>query len=136
MSERALTNSSSSRLGASSAARIEEERPRTTSVVLVVSGDADLHLAPELRDRLAEAITDGARHIVVDLSAVTFIDSMALGVLLGARNRLREAGGHLRLVVPASDVRRIFELSLLDQVFALDSTRDEALTSLVDSGPA
>jgi anti-sigma B factor antagonist len=136
MSERALTNASSSRPGASTAARIDEERPRKTSVVLVVSGDADLHLAPELRDRLAEAITDGARHIVVDLSAVTFIDSKALGVLLGARNRLQGAGGHLRLVVPASDVRRIFELSMLDQVFALDSTRDEALTSLVDSGPA
>jgi anti-sigma B factor antagonist len=135
MSERALASGPASRSGAPAAARIEEERPRKTGVVLVVSGDADLHLAPELRDRLGEAIADGVRHVVVDLSAVTFIDSMALGVLLGARNRLREADGHLRLVVPASDVRRIFELSLLDQVFALDSTRDAALTSLGDGRP-
>jgi anti-sigma B factor antagonist len=136
MSERALASGPASRSGAPAAARIEEERPRKTGVVLVVSGDADLHLAPELRDRLGEAIADGVRHVVVDLSAVTFIDSMALGVLLGARNRLQDADGDLRLVVPESDVRRIFELSLLDQIFALDSTRDEALQSVVDAHTA
>jgi anti-sigma B factor antagonist len=113
--------------------RIDEERPRRTSAVLVLSGDADLHGAPELRDRLTEAMADGVGRIVVDLSAVTFIDSMALGVLLGARHRLRDHGGDLRLVVASPELRRIFELSLLDQVFSLAETRAEALSSFAVS---
>jgi anti-sigma B factor antagonist len=108
---------------------IQEESARD-GIVLVLSGDADLHGAPDLRDRLAEAISNGAARIVVDLSDVSFIDSMALGVLLGAQQRLRVLDGDLRLVVGSPDLRRIFELSLLDHVFALDRTRGESLERL------
>ena len=64
----------------------------------------------------------------VDLSGVTFVDSMALGVLLGSMKRLRVHGGKLLLVAPATDIRRIFEITLLDRVFALFPTREEALS--------
>jgi anti-sigma B factor antagonist len=101
----------------------------------VLQGDADLHGAPELRDRLAEAVSNGVGRIVVDLSSVSFIDSMALGVLLGARHRLRVLDGDLRLVVGSPDLRRIFELSLLDRVFDLDRTRGEALEQLAAGAP-
>lgn len=130
MAERAATEAREGRAGGAARFRIDEERPRKASVVLVLSGDADLRGAPELRDRLSEAIADGAGLVVVDLSAVAFIDSMALGVLLGARHRLQTRGGDLRLVVSTSELRRIFELSSLDQVFVLESTRDEALSSV------
>jgi anti-sigma B factor antagonist len=112
---------------------IQEER-LADGVVLVLEGDADLHGAPDLRDRLAEEISNGAERIVVDLSGVSFIDSMALGVLLGARHRLRVLNGDLRLVVGSPDLRRIFELSLLDRVFAVDRTRGEALASFENVG--
>jgi anti-sigma B factor antagonist len=112
--------------------RIDDESTRETGVVLVLHGDLDLHVAPELQDRLTAEIEEGAKLIVLDLSAVTFIDSMALGVLLGAVNRLRPSGGRLRLVVPNPELRRIFEISLLDQVFTLYSTRDEAFGSQID----
>jgi anti-anti-sigma regulatory factor len=52
--------------------------------------------------------------------------------LLGAVNRLRLRGGNLRLVVPSPSLRRIFEISLLDHVFMLDSSRDEALLHSVE----
>lgn len=113
--------------------RIDEERPAKAGVVLfVLHGEVDLHVAPELRDRLTAAIEEGGDYVVVDLARVTFLDSMALGVLLGALRRLRPRGGELRLVVPSSDLRRIFEITLLDQVFTLNATRHEALAAFMD----
>ena len=54
-----------------------------------VAGEADLATSPELKAALAEAIESGARSILVDFSAASFIDSTALGVLMGALKRLR-----------------------------------------------
>ena len=110
--------------------RIHEERPREGMSILVVSGDADLHSAPELRERLRMAVDGGATNVVLDLSGVTFIDSTSLGVLLGTMRRLRELDGQMRLVVPRPEVRRIFELTLLDRVFPLDESRDDAVEAL------
>jgi anti-sigma B factor antagonist len=113
--------------------RIDREQAGVDSVVLTLHGEADLHVAADFRDRLATVIDDGASSLVVDLSGVTFVDSMALGVLLGGMKRLRATGGQLRLVVPQTDVRRIFEITMLDRVLAIDSTRDEALAALASS---
>jgi anti-sigma B factor antagonist len=107
--------------------RIEEESPQPAVRVLVVHGDADLHSAPELRERIRGAIDDGATTLVVDLSATTLIDSTSLGVLLGGMKRLREENGEMRLVVPQAEVRRVFEITMLDRIFPLHDTQEEAL---------
>ncbi len=107
--------------------RIEEESPQPAVRVLVVHGDADLHSAPELRERIHGAIDDGANTLVVDLSATTLIDSTSLGVLLGGMKRLREENGEMRLVVPQAEVRRIFEITMLERIFPLHDTQEEAL---------
>jgi len=95
--------------------------------VVTVFGQADLHTAPELRSAIAEAIDGGAGAIVIDLSEATFIDSMTLGVLLGALKQLRPSGGSVSVVCSDPHIRRIFEITLLDRVFALHETREEAL---------
>ena len=64
---------------------------------------------------------------VIDLSEATFIDSMTLGVLLGAVKRLRPSGGKVGIVCADSHIRRIFEITLLDRVFSLHEDRDGAL---------
>jgi len=102
-------------------------------VLLTVHGDADLHSAPELRERLERLDDEGVTALVVDLSEVIFIDSMALGLLLAAMKRVRSREGHLRLVVSRPEIRRIFEITLLDRVLAIDATREEALAQV---GPA
>lgn len=110
--------------------RIVEVSPRPATRVLVVHGDADLHTAPELRERLRGAISSGATALVVDLSETEVVDSTSLGVLLGGMKRLREQNGQLRLVVPRAELRRIFEITMLDRVFALHDTQEDALTAL------
>jgi anti-sigma B factor antagonist len=115
--------------------RIEEERPAPGVTLLVVHGDADLHAAPELRDRLGAAVDAGDSGIVVDLTQTSFLDSTALGVLLGAVKRLRGGDGRIQLVVSRPELRRIFEITLLDQVMPLAETRADALAAVSGGAP-
>jgi anti-sigma B factor antagonist len=116
--------------GLDSGFRIEEERPTSATAVLAVHGEADLHSAPELKERLRTAVDGDATIVVVDLTETDFVDSTSLGVLLGATKRLRERNGEIRLVVARPELRRIFEITLLDRVFQLHDTREEALAAV------
>ena len=104
--------------------------------VVDVQGEADLHTAHELRAAIMEAIDGGATTLVIDLTETTFIDSMTLGVLLGAVKRLRPVGGRVSVVCTDPNIRRIFEITLLDRVFALHESRETALEADVARGPA
>ena len=104
-----------------------ERRDGGTAVVRPV-GELDAYVAPELREQLHElADDDSVETLVVDLRRVSFLDSSALGVLVGALRRMRERRGELRFVEPQPPVRRIFEITLLDRAFALYPTLEDAL---------
>jgi anti-sigma B factor antagonist len=104
------------------------------TALVELEGQIDLHTAPQLKEHLLGAIDEGAANIVVDLSETSFIDSMTLGVLLGAVKRLRPRGGQLRIVCTDPSIRKIFEITLLDRVFSLHESRDEALARLLPAG--
>ena len=109
--------------------------PVTNDVAVVrLRGEADLHTAPILRDALDAAIDTGAGTLVVDLTGVTFVDSMMLGVLLATTRRIRVLGTEMRIVVDDPHLRRIFELTLLDRVLALYPTLEFALAR--DAAPS
>ena len=57
--------------------------------VIALSGEVDLYTAPEFKQQLLEVIGQGAKHVVVDFTETTFIDSTTLGVLVGGVKRLR-----------------------------------------------
>ena len=107
--------------------RLEEDRPRPGTMVISVHGDLDLHSADALGDRLVGAAEQGASSVIVDLSDVEFVDSQGLGALLRGTRRLGGDSGRFRVVVPAPQVRRVFEITALDRFFALDETRQQAL---------
>jgi anti-sigma B factor antagonist len=96
--------------------------------VVAPVGELDAYTAPELRERLHGLAADpSVELLVVDLRRVTFLDSSALGVLVGALRRMRERDRELRLVEPRPTVRRIFELTLLDRAFTLSPTLEAAV---------
>ena len=104
------------------------------AMVVEVSGELDLHSAPQLRAEIARTIENYAPpRIVVDLSGVTFLDSTGVGVLVGAFKRAREAAGTLHFCSPQSRVRRVFEITGLLGALPLFETRDAALAALENS---
>lgn len=98
---------------------------RTT--VVSIEGELDLWSAPRMKWVLVEALQGGNTRLVVDLAGVTFMDSMALAVLVSVNRRL-DASGRLAIVCDRSELLRIFELSGTDGVFEVHATLDDALT--------
>jgi len=94
--------------------------------LLTVTGELDLSSAPRLKWALAEVLDAGASRIVVDLSPVTFIDSTALGVLVGVQRSL-SVGAQLAIVCAHANVLKILELTGLDGTFDVFETLDGAL---------
>jgi anti-sigma B factor antagonist len=84
---------------------------------LVLDGEIDLHRSPEIKERLAPLFQRKAPRILIDLSAVTYIDSSGLAVLIEALQRAVSYGGKLGLFGLQESVRHIFEIARLDQVF-------------------
>ena len=99
--------------------------------VLVVGGEVDYEVSPQLKARLMKAIKAGTRRFVLDLTDVSFIDSTAIGVIAGAVERLDEVGGGSVAVVSTHEkVMQIFEITGLDNVLTVHSSREDALAAL------
>lgn len=109
---------------------IKTEQLNGDSYVISLTGEVDLYTAPEFKQQLIDAVADGAKHVVVDLTDTTFIDSTTLGVLVGGVRRLREKDGDLSLVCSDRNINKIFEITGLDQIFPIAASREEALTRL------
>ena len=95
--------------------------------VISLTGEVDLYTAPDFKQRLLEVIGQGSKHVIVDFTYATFIDSTTLGVLVGGVKRLRTNDGKLSLVCSDRNIIKIFEITGLDRVFTIHPTRDEAL---------
>ena len=95
--------------------------------LIVLGGEVDISSAPRFKREFEQLTGAGHVDIVVDLKGVTFIDSSALGVLVGAVRRLHPLGGRLVVVAEGHAVMRPVTLTGLDQVFTVVPTRDEAL---------
>jgi anti-sigma B factor antagonist len=94
-----------------------------------VSGELDLYTAPRLKEELLATLGDGALKIIVDMSGVNFIDSSALGVLIGGVKRLKPKDGRMVLVIVDDNVNWIFRITGLNNVFDIYATREDAVAS-------
>ena len=109
---------------------ISSERLSGTLGLVVLTGEVDIATAPRFRECMIELLDAGVEKLVVDLSGVTFIDSTALGVLIGGVRRVRGVGGAMTLVVTSRPVQRVLSLTGLDRVFAIHATREAAVEAL------
>jgi anti-sigma B factor antagonist len=98
--------------------------------VVILTGEVDIFTAPQFKERLLELLDSGVKRLVVDLGGVTFIDSTALGVLIGGVRRVHSAGGAMTIVVTTRPVERVLSVTGLDRVFSMHQTREEALAAL------
>ena len=106
---------------------VAEEAFDPSGLVLTVRGELDIATAPALRDRLNAAIDAGKHRLVVDLSAISFVDSVALATIVHAKQRLSEDGRLAVAIDPTSYVMLVFESGGLRKVLDLVGTRAEAI---------
>lgn len=109
---------------------IQSEKTSDGISVITVAGELDLYTAPRLKENLLAAMEEDILKIVIDMTGVHFIDSSALGVLIGGVKRLKPKGGKLVLVSTDENVNWIFQITGLNSVFDIYSTRDEALAGV------
>lgn len=93
---------------------------------IALSGEVDVYTSPRLKQELIDLVDAGCTDIVVDLDALTFIDSSGLGVLVSGLRRAKEHGGTLRLICTNEAILKIFRITGLDKVFPLFATVEEA----------
>jgi anti-anti-sigma factor len=80
-----------------------------------------------LVERLLKA---NCRHVVFDLAGVTHIDSTGIGRFISSLNKMRVAGGTLRMAAASGQVRDAFHITRLDTVFKFDPDVASALAAL------
>lgn len=90
--------------------------------VIAVSGRLTAPGVPRFRDAIDEAIRSGQSRIAVDLSQTEFIDSSAIGALVGGLKAARLAGGDLRIAAVPSAVAQVLKLTNLDRVLRAHPT--------------
>jgi anti-sigma B factor antagonist len=116
-------------------ARLETEvRQSEVCPVLAVKGEIDVYTAPLFKQAVAGLVTDGTKHLIIDMNGVTYMDSSGFGTLLGATKRLRPEGGALHLVGARPTVERMLHLTRLDTVIEMHPTLDQALQAAVNGG--
>ncbi len=89
----------------------------------------DAHNSGDLKEQMLQLFDEGKCNIVVDLSAVRFIDSSGLGALVSGFKNASAREGSLKLCCLQPQVRSMFELTRLHRVFEIFVTHDEALDS-------
>lgn len=102
--------------------------------VVQVFGDLDMATAPGLRTQLVGMITEGRHHVILDLEMVDFVDSLGLGVIIGAVRRARASGGDVRLVSNRSPFLRTLEVIGMDRALPPHPTVEAAISAAGPEG--
>ena len=102
---------------------------RTQSDVTVVAlpGSLDSKTSPQAQQALDGILASGVRKMVIDFTALDYISSAGLRVLLGTAKRLSVSGGALHLFGLNETVREVFDISGFSTILAVFATEAEAL---------
>ena len=98
--------------------------------IIELEGEVDVYTAPQLKQQMISILEGGAKMMVVNLTKVDYLDSTALGVLIGGLKRMRERDGNLVLICPSPRIRRVFEITGLDKIFDIYNSENDAQAAL------
>ncbi len=115
-----------------------QTRVSGTQATVAVAGDLDAASTPVLRERLHSLMADGVERLVLDLRAVTFLESVALGVIIAARRQLGSGDKSLCVVLEPGQtaIRNVFSVTGLDEVFPVHPTLEAAEDDCADDPSA
>lgn len=108
-----------------SVSSVKEEQGK---IVIALEGDIDLENAGEVRKALLANLKQ-KKDLLIDLSAVTYIDSSGIASLVEGLQVARKQKNELSLVSVSIRARRVLELARLDKVFTIHADVAAALAA-------
>ncbi len=108
--------------------QIYETQDGRQVVVMTPTGRLDITTAWQFRLRLQECISNVSSHIVINLGQVNFIDSSGLTSLVAGMRDADKVQGSFRLCSVHPEAKLVFEVTMMDSVFDIFDTQEEALT--------
>ena len=91
-------------------------------------GELDAFTVSQFRQALADLVSK--KQIVIDMSAVPFVDSAGLGALIGGIRRARELGGDVAVACSRPTLTRLLKTTGFDRIVTVTETVEEAAASL------
>jgi anti-anti-sigma factor len=91
-----------------------EIRRSAQHALILLAGELDLSTVADLYSQFAELAREGVNHVALDLTALTFMDSSGLAVLIAENKRVESLQGELIILSPPPRIRRLLELTGLD----------------------
>lgn len=98
-------------------------------VILAPTGRLDITTAWQFRLKLQESISEETPHILVNLSEVNFIDSSGLTSLVAGMRDADKIDGTFRICNVHPEAKLVFEVTMMDSVFEIYETEDDALAA-------
>lgn len=115
---------------------VEVTLPREDVALLTVEGYLDVDTATEFQHHLANQLHHGRRHFLLDLSAVPFMDSSGMNIILRVYQEARELPGSVHIISPTPAVRRILDLTGVSITVPVSENVDEALARVDEAARA
>lgn len=102
------------------------------AVYLYIQGDLiGDETGPKLVEVVSDAILDGAKTFVVDLSEVRYISSSGIGLLITMLTKMRNAGGEVYLTSPSEHVKKLLIITKLNNIFTVFDSVDDFKKQMV-----
>jgi anti-sigma B factor antagonist len=103
--------------------------------VAAVRGEVDVTNSADAMSAIA-ALTARHQAVIVELSAVEFMDCGALGALLRVQRLARQSGDDVLLAAPAANVLRLLSLTGMNELFGVHASADAAVSDIAGSPAA
>jgi anti-sigma B factor antagonist len=93
--------------------------------VVAITGEVDIFNAQDMKKSLTELINDKNTDVVIDCKLLDYIDSTALGALVGVLKNVRSYGGTMYLRGVKPSLAKLFRITKLDKVFEIEGETGE-----------
>lgn len=110
--------------------KIQSKLVRKDVCVLSLEGFLDAHTFEQLDTTISDLFEKGIYKVVADLKGVEYISSAGAGVFIGSLATAQESGGNIILLSPTPNVREVFDLLGLSQIFTILDNADEAMKAV------
>ncbi len=111
--------------------RAEVQRRKDATLIQVSGQLTTLDTWGQMKEVVAARVRDGDRHIVLNLSQLTFVDSTFIGELVACSLVVARAGGTLKLSSPSRRIQELLLITRLGQIFECYETDTAALAGPV-----